>query len=128
MFVIGGGELVAKTAGVPVRRYKIYAFAVSGMLAGVGAALAVARMGAAGPTLGNDLLLNSLAAIVVGGTSLSGGRGSVAGTVLGCLIIGVLNNGLFLLNVSPFWQQVIKGGVILLAVALDKMNAKGRET
>jgi len=62
--------------------------------------------------------------VVIGGTSLSGGRGSILGTVLGCLIIGVLNNGLVLLAVSPFWQQVIKGFVILAAVALDKMSAK----
>jgi len=66
--------------------------------------------------------LDSIAAVVIGGTSLSGGRGSVWGTVLGCLIIGVLNNGLFLLNVSPFWQQVVKGFVILAAVAIDKLH------
>jgi ribose transport system permease protein len=65
---------------------------------------------------------------VIGGTSLSGGRGSVAGTVLGCLIIGVLNNGLFLLDVSPFWQQVIKGFVILVAVAMDRAGANGRSS
>ena len=63
-------------------------------------------------------------AVVIGGTSLSGGRGSILGTVLGCLIIGVLNNGLFLLDVSPFWQQVVKGFVILAAVAADKLGAK----
>ena len=62
--------------------------------------------------------------MVIGGTSLSGGRGSVFGTVLGCLIIGVLNNGLFLLDVSPFWQQVVKGFVILAAVAIDRMSSR----
>ena len=61
---------------------------------------------------------------MIGGTSLSGGRGSILGTVLGCLIIGVLNNGLFLLNVSPFWQQVVKGVVIIAAVAIDRANAR----
>ena len=87
-----------------------------------------ASVGAQGqPNAGLGYELDSIAAVVIGGTSLSGGRGSLLGTVLGCLIIGVLNNGLFLLNVSPFWQQVIKGGVILLAVAIDKMNARTRE-
>ena len=68
-------------------------------------------------------MLDSIAAVVVGGgTSLSGGRGSILGTVIGCLFIGVLNSGLVLLDVSPFWQQVVKGGVILLAVAIDRMG------
>ena len=65
---------------------------------------------------------------MIGGTSLSGGRGSITGTVLGCLIIGVLNNSLFLLNVSPFWQQVVKGSVILAAVAIDKLNVRHRDS
>jgi ribose transport system permease protein len=70
--------------------------------------------------------LDSIAAVVIGGTSLSGGRGSILGTLLGCLIIGILNNGLFLLNVSPFWQQVTKGLVILVAVAIDKASSRRR--
>ena len=73
MYIIGGGEAVARAAGIPLTRYKIYAFVASGLMAGLAGALAVARLGAAGPTLGQDLLLNTLAAIVVGGTSLSGG-------------------------------------------------------
>ncbi len=76
------------------------------------------------PNAGLGYELDSIAAVVIGGTSLSGGRGSIFGTVLGCLIIGVLNNGLVLLDVSPFWQQVIKGLVILAAVAIDKANSK----
>ena len=75
IYLIGGGEPVARNSGIPVRRYKVYAFILSGLIAGFGGVLAVARLGAAGPTLGQDLLLNSLAAIVVGGTSLSGGVG-----------------------------------------------------
>ena len=67
-------------------------------------------------------IADSIAAIVIGGTSLSGGRGTILGTVIGCLIIGVLNSGLVLLNVSPFWQQVVKGAVILIAVAIDRLR------
>ena len=83
-----------------------------------------ARLDSAQPNAGLGYELDSIAAVVIGGTSLTGGRGSVAGTVLGCLIIGVLNNGLFLLDVSPFWQQVVKGLVILIAVALDRLGSR----
>ena len=81
-----------------------------------------ARLDSATPTAGLSFELDSIAAVVIGGTSLSGGRGSIFGTVLGCLTIGVLNNGLVLLEVSPFWQQVIKGCVIIAAVAMDRAS------
>jgi ribose transport system permease protein len=99
-------------------------YALSGALAGAAGLLLTARLDSATPNAGIGYELDSIAAVVIGGTSLSGGRGSVLGTVLGCLIIGVLNNGLVLLEVSPFWQQVIKGFVILAAVALDKASSK----
>ena len=83
------------------------------------------RLDSAQPNAGMSYELFAIAAVVIGGTSVSGGRGTILGTVLGALIIGVLNNGLVLLNVSPFWQQVVKGVVILLAVIIDKTNAKG---
>jgi len=97
-----------------------------GTLAGVAGLIVTARLDAADPKAGLGYELDSIAAVVIGGISLSGGCGSIFGTVLGCLIIGVLNNGLFLLDVSPFWQQVIKGFVIIAAVALDKVGARGR--
>ena len=84
------------------------------------------RLDSAQPNAGQGYELDSIAAVVIGGASLAGGRGTVAGTVLGCLIIGVLNNGLFLLDVSPFWQQVIKGLVILGAVAMDRFGDRSR--
>jgi ribose transport system permease protein len=124
MYVIGGGEAVAKISGVPVTRYKIYAFMVSGALAGIAGTLAVARVGAAGPTLGTDLLLNSLAAIVVGGTSLSGGVGGVHRTLLGVLIITILDDGLNLLGVNQYSQMVIKGLVVIAAVLVSQDRSK----
>jgi ribose transport system permease protein len=125
MYLIGGGEMVAKNSGIPVRRYKLYAFILSGLIAGFGGVLAVARLGAAGPTLGQDLLLNSLAAIVVGGTSLSGGIGGPARTLLGVLIIAILDNGLNLLGVSSYPQLVIKGTVVITAVLISQSRGTG---
>jgi ribose transport system permease protein len=124
MYLIGGGEAVATTAGIPVRRYKIYAFAVSGVLAGFAGALAVARLGAAGPTLGQELLLNTLAAIVVGGTSLSGGIGGVHRTLIGVVIIALLDNGLNLMGVNQYAQMVIKGTVVVAAVLIGQDRSK----
>ncbi len=128
IYAVGGNERAARLTGLNVPRIKLAVYTLAGALAGVAGLIVTARLDSAQPNAGLGYELDSIAAVVIGGTSLSGGRGSVMGTVLGCLIIGVLNNGLFLLNVSPFWQQVIKGGVILLAVAIDKINAKGRDS
>jgi ribose transport system permease protein len=124
MYIIGGGEAVATIAGIPVRRYKIYAFMLSGMMAGLAGALAVARLGTAGPTLGQDLLLNTLAAIVVGGTSLSGGVGGVHRTLIGVLIIALLDNGLNLMGVNQYTQMIVKGCVVIAAVLVGQDRGK----
>ena len=128
LYAVGGNERAARLTGLPVGRIKLAVYTLAGALAGVAGLIVTARLDSAQPNAGLGYELDSIAAVVIGGTSLSGGRGSVTGTVLGCLIIGVLNNGLFLLNVSPFWQQVIKGLVILLAVAIDKLNVRDRES
>src|SRR5688572_273418 len=128
IYAVGGNERAARLTGLNVSRIKIAVYTIAGALAAVGGLIVTARLDSAQPNAGMGYELDSIAAVVIGGTSLSGGRGSVAGTVLGCLIIGVLNNGLFLLNVSPFWQQVIKGGVILIAVAIDKMNVRSGDS
>ena len=124
LYAVGGNERAAQLTGLNLNRIKVAVYALGGLLAGVGGLLLTARLDSATPNAGLGYELDSIAAVVIGGTSLSGGRGSILGTVLGCLIIGVLNNGLFLLNVSPFWQQVIKGAVILAAVAADKMGSR----
>jgi ribose transport system permease protein len=99
-------------------------YMISGLLAAVGGIMVTSRLDSAQPNAGISYELDSIAAVVIGGTSLSGGRGTILGTVLGAIIIGVLNNGLVLLDVSPFWQQVVKGFVILLAVIIDKVSFK----
>jgi len=124
IYAVGGNEKAAGYSGVNVKCTKIWVYALGGALAAVAGLIVTARLDAADPNAGLGYELDSIAAVVIGGTSLSGGRGSILGTVLGCLIIGVLNNGLFLLDVSPFWQQVVKGFVILAAVAADKMGSK----
>lgn len=124
IYAIGGNENAAKLSGINISRVKIIVYSLAGMLAAVGGLLVTSRLDSAQPNAGISYELDAIAAVVIGGTSLSGGRGSIWGTVLGAVIIGVLNNGLVLLNVSPFWQQVVKGMVILLAVIIDKANSK----
>lgn len=123
IYAVGGNERAAALSGLNVGGIKLAVYTLAGGLAGVAGVLVAARLNAATPVAGIGYELDSIAAVVIGGTSLSGGRGSVLGTALGCLIIGVLNNGLVLLEVSPFWQQVVKGAVILAAVALDRRGA-----
>jgi ribose transport system permease protein len=124
IYAIGGNEQAARLSGIPIRRVKIIVYTIAGLLSAVGGIMVTSRLDSAQPNAGTSYELDSIAAVVIGGTSLSGGRGTIMGTVLGAIIIGVLNNGLVLLNVSPFWQQVIKGFVILLSVIVDKLNTK----
>lgn len=124
IYAIGGNESAARLSGININKVKMMVYAIAGGLAALGGILVTSRLDSAQPNAGISYELDAIAAVVIGGTSLSGGRGSIWGTVLGAIIIGVLNNGLVLLNVSPFWQQVVKGLVILLAVIIDKANSK----
>jgi len=124
VYAVGGNEEAAELSGLNVARVKRSVYLISGTLAAVGGLIVTSRLNSATPIAGEGLELDSIAAVVIGGTSLSGGRGSVQGTVLGALIIGVLNSGLVIMGVDPFWQQVIKGFVILIAVVIDRLNFK----
>lgn len=124
VYAVGGNERAATLSGLNVNRIKLMVYTLGGMLAGVAGLLVTSKLNSAQPNAGMSYELDSIAAVVIGGTSLNGGRGTIIGTVLGCLIIGVLNNGLVLLGVSAVWQQVIKGLVILVAVAVDKAGSK----
>lgn len=124
IYAIGGNENAAKLSGINISKVKIIVYSLAGALAATGGLIVTSRLDSAQPNAGTSYELDAIAAVVIGGTSLSGGKGSIWGTVLGAVIIGVLNNGLVLLNVSPFWQQVVKGFVILLAVIIDKANSK----
>jgi len=122
LYAVGGNPQAARLSGLYVDHIKRRVYTLGGALAAVAGLLLSARLDAATPIAGFGYELDSIAAVVIGGTSLSGGRGSIGGTVLGCLTIGVLNNGLVLLGVPSDWQQVVKGLVIILAVAIDRAS------
>ena len=119
-YAIGGNEKASIISGIKVGRIKILIYALNGLLAALAGTILASRLDSAQPTAGTSYELDAIAAVVLGGTSLSGGKGRIAGTLIGALIIGTLNNGLNLLGVSSFYQLVVKGAVILLAVFIDR--------
>lgn len=122
-YAIGGNEKAAIISGIKVDRVKIMIYSLAGLMSALAGAILTSRLNSASPTAGDSYELDAIAAVVLGGTSLTGGRGWIVGTLIGALIIGILNNGLNLLGVSSFFQMVIKGGVILLAVLMDRKKA-----
>jgi ribose transport system permease protein len=124
LYAVGGNERAAMLSGLNVNRVKLMVYTLGGGLAGIAGLISAGRINTADPKVGIGYELDSIAAVVIGGTSLSGGRGSILGTVLGCLIIGVLNNGLGLIGVSSDWQQLIQGVVIIAAVAIDQAGRR----
>lgn len=124
VYAIGGNERAAELSGVKVKRVKLLVYMISGFCAAVVGLIIASQLVAAHPATGQFFELNAIAAVVLGGTSLSGGRGSIGGTIIGAFVIGVLGDGLVMVGVSSFWQQVIKGLVIVLAVIIDQMQAR----
>jgi ribose transport system permease protein len=122
VYAIGGNEKAALLSGINVDSVKTKVYIWSGILAAIGGLMVTSRLDSAQPNAGTGYELDAIAAVVIGGTSLSGGKGTIWGTVLGAITIGILNNGLVLLGVSPFWQQIVKGLVILLAVIIDRKS------
>jgi ribose transport system permease protein len=124
MYAIGGNEEAARLSGISVSRQKLIIYTLSGLFAGIAGILLTARLASGDPQAGFTYELDAIAAVVIGGASLSGGVGNASGTLIGALILGVLRNGLNLLNVSAFWQQVIIGAVIALAVMTDTLRRR----
>lgn len=122
-YAIGGNEKAAIVSGIKVSRFKIMIYSLAGLLSALAGAILTSRLNSAQPTAGTSYELDAIAAVVLGGTSLSGGRGRIVGTLIGALIIGTLNNGLNLLGVSSFYQMVVKGIVILIAVLIDRKKS-----
>lgn len=121
---IGSREETVRLAGISVEAYKLRVYGLCGLLTGVAAALLTARLSSADPTAGSLFELDAIAATVMGGTSLSGGKATIAGTVVGALIISLVRNGMNILNVPAFWQQLVIGGVIILAAVLDQWRKR----
>jgi ribose/xylose/arabinose/galactoside ABC-type transport system permease subunit len=119
IYAVGGNENSATVSGINVRLVKVFAYAVSGCLCGLVAIILTSRVSAGMPQAAQSYELDAIAATVIGGTSLSGGRGRLWGTILGALLLGIVSNGLDLLNVSSFYQQIVKGIIILGAILID---------
>lgn len=124
LYALGGNEDSARLSGINTTKIKTLVYVISGFASSIAGVIIASRIGSASPNAGTGFELDAIAAVVIGGTSLAGGEGRITGTIIGALIIGVLNNGLNLMNVSPFYQSIVKGLVILIAVLLDKKSRK----
>lgn len=124
VYAVGGNERAARTSGVRVNPTKIFVYMISGFCSAMAGLIVSSQLIASHPASGTSFELNAIAAAVLGGTSLSGGRGNIGGTIVGAFVIGVLSDGMIMIGVSDFWQTVIKGVVIVLAVAIDQLQAR----
>jgi inositol transport system permease protein len=120
VYAIGGNRQAAVVSGINVKRKLVWVYTYAGMLSGLAGIILAARLSAGQPTAAEGYELDAIAASVIGGTSFSGGVGTIPGVIIGALIIGVVNNGLVLLNVSPYIQMIIRGSIIVAAVLLDE--------
>lgn len=125
IYAVGGNQRAARLTGIKVNRVLLFVYGVSGLLAGLAGIMSASRLYSATGMLGSGYELDAIAAVILGGTSFTGGIGTIPGTLLGALIIAVLNNGLTLLNMSYFWQLVVKGLVIIVAVTIDRLRRRG---
>jgi ribose/xylose/arabinose/galactoside ABC-type transport system permease subunit len=124
VYAIGGNERAAELSGVRINKTKIIVYSISGFCSAMVGLIIASQLVAAHPLTGDTFELTAIAAVVLGGTSLAGGRGSIGGTLIGAFVIGVLGDGLVMMGVSSFWQKVIKGAVIVLAVIIDQVQAR----
>jgi ribose transport system permease protein len=124
IFAIGGNETAARYAGIPVRASKIWVFVLAGLLAGLSAAIAVGKYGSASSADGTGYELDVIAAAVVGGASLTGGRGTAIGAILGAIVIQLINNGFEVLQIDANYKQIVIGLAIVIAVVVDQMKTR----
>jgi ribose transport system permease protein len=122
IYAVGGNERAAWLSGIQIQRYKMFVYVITGFLCAVSTVVLVGKLNSAQSQAGNMYELNAIAAVVMGGTSLSGGKGSIYGTFVGVLVLGVLQNGFSILNISTYYQQILLGVIIIVAVYLDKKS------
>lgn len=122
IYAVGSNERAAQLSGINTDRIKLFVYSISGLTSTIAALILVSRLNSAQPTLGTGYELDAIAATAIGGTSMTGGRGKISGTLLGILIIAVLSNGMNILGISSYYQDVVKGIVILLAVLVDRLQ------
>lgn len=124
VYAIGGNEKAGHSSGLPVAKIQILVFIICALTAAISGLITTGRLNSFQPTIGVGFELDVIAAVILGGTRLTGGEGSLSGTILGVLILGVLNNGLVLMDVNSFWQDVIRGAVIIIAVVIDEFRKR----
>jgi ribose transport system permease protein len=124
IYAIGGNEQATRLSGIRVSRYKLMVYAISGFTASIAGLVLTSRLMSGQPNAGISFELDAIAAVVMGGTSIAGGRGSIIGTLIGALMLGVLNNGLNMMGVSPYLQNVVKGAIILLAIYISRERSR----
>ena len=124
IFAVGGNERASRMSGIRVNRVKMFVYMFSGFCAAIVGLIVSSELMASHPATGTNLELNAIAAAVLGGTSMSGGRGTIGGTIIGAFVIGILSDGLVMMGVSSFWQMVIKGLVIIVAVVVDQAQRR----
>lgn len=127
VYAVGGNETAAKLSGIKVNKTKAIVYMISGACAAIVGLIISSELVASHPATGDSFEMNAIAAAVLGGTSLAGGRGSIGGAIIGAFVIGILNDGMVMIGVSSFWQIVIKGVVIVVAVILDQLQSEGRK-
>ncbi|HIR28263.1 MAG TPA: ABC transporter permease [Candidatus Choladousia intestinigallinarum] len=127
VYALGGNREAARLSGIPLKKIEIIVYTISGFLAAMAGIILAARMYSAQPSVGDGAEMDAIAACVLGGISMQGGVGRMSGTIIGVLVIGVINNGLNLMNVNAFWQLIAKGAIILLAIYIDTIKARKRE-
>ena len=124
MYAIGANPLAARLVGIRSKRLIFIGFVLSGLCVALGGLITSSQLGSASPNTALGMELSVVTAIVLGGTSLTGGRGTILGTVIGLMVIGVLNNGMVLMNIDPFYQDIARGCLLILAVAFDRLSSR----
>jgi ribose transport system permease protein len=128
LFAIGGNETAAKLVGINVNRCRLLVFVLSGLFAALAGILIMARLGTAQPSIGSTWVMPAITAAVLGGTSMTGGRGSIIGTIVGALLTTVISNSIVAMSISTYWEQIVIGAVVITAVLIDALRTRRSNT